>query len=159
MTRREFHPLLLEYMRQDDKIIVLLGDLGYGMFDEILKEFPDRCINVGAREQAMLGMAVGLALSGKIPLVYSITPFAIKRPFEWLDNYMNHERIPVKIIGGGRNAEYSEDGYTHDATFDHKWLESMPVIKTYFPSNHQIGKNLFHEFLYNNAPSYFNLRR
>lgn len=159
MTRREFHPLLLEFMRQDPRIIVLLGDLGFGMFDAIMREFPDRCINVGAREQAMLGAAVGLALMGKIPIVFSITPFAIKRPFEWLDNYLNREGIPVKILGGGRDGDYAEDGYTHDAHADEWWLESLGGIRGFWPEEIAGGEWMTREWLYNGKPSYLNLRR
>lgn len=159
MTRREFHPILLDYMRRDDRIIVLLGDLGFGMFDTIMREFPNRCINVGAREQAMLGAAVGLALMGKIPVVFSITPFAIKRAYEWLDNYLNHEGVAVKIVGGGRDAEYSEDGYTHDATKDEWWLEAVPRIKGFWPNGESEGAIAIRQWLYNGQPSYLNLRR
>ncbi len=159
MTRREFHPLLLDYMRADPKIWLLVGDLGYGMMDAIMAEFPSRTINVGAREQGMLGAAVGLAAMGKIPVVYSITPFAIKRPFEWLDNYLNNEGCPVKLLCGGRGRDYSEDGYTHDATNDLAWLSTMRTIKVYEPKDVEEGKAMTHDWLYNGAPSYLNLKR
>jgi transketolase C-terminal domain/subunit len=54
----------------------------------------------------MMGTAVGMAMEGKIPIVYSITPFAIYRPFELIRNYLSHEQIPVKIVGGGRDKQY-----------------------------------------------------
>lgn len=159
MTRREFHPILLEYMRNDPKIFVLLGDLGYGMFDAIIKEFPDRAINVGAREQGMLGAAIGLAEMGKIPIVYSITPFAIKRPYEWIDNYLNNENCPVKIIGGGRGKDYIEDGYTHDASDAEYWLENLTKIWKYCPDDYNKGVAMIKDWLYNGRPSYLNLKR
>jgi transketolase C-terminal domain/subunit len=54
----------------------------------------------------MIGAATGMAMEGKIPVVYSITPFLLYRPFVFLRNYLHHENIPVKLVGGGRNKDY-----------------------------------------------------
>jgi transketolase len=75
--RRQFVSYLIEEMRKNDKIFVLTGDLGYGLFDDLKKEFPDRFVNVGSCEQLMVGMAVGMSYEGMIPICYSITPFVI----------------------------------------------------------------------------------
>ena len=84
---------LLQQMKDNKDIILLLGDLGYMMFDKHRELFPNRVINTGAAEQAMMDMAVGLAYEGKIPVVYSITPFLLCRPFETIRTYINHEKI------------------------------------------------------------------
>ncbi len=100
MTRKLFAQLLLDEMAVNDNIYLITGDLGYGLWDKIKDTFPDRFYNVGSSEMAMMGMGIGLAMDGKIPFVYSITPFAIYRPFEMIRNYLDHEKIPVNIIGG-----------------------------------------------------------
>ena len=101
--RRTFRDQLESEMRENDKITLLVGDVGYGLFDSTRKEFPDRVINAGASEQLMIGMAVGMAMEGIIPVAYSITPFVLYRPFEVIRNYVNEENIPVKLVGSGRN--------------------------------------------------------
>ncbi|MDO8657799.1 MAG: hypothetical protein Q7K55_03600, partial [Candidatus Levybacteria bacterium] len=97
---------LYNHMAKNENIWIITGDLGYKLFDYIRRDFPERFINTGAAEQAMIGIAIGLALDGKIPFVYSITTFLLYRPFETIRNYINYEKIPVKLIGSGRNKDY-----------------------------------------------------
>lgn len=118
--RKEFFKYLYELMQKNKSIIVLTGDLGYGGFDQIRDEFPDRFVNCGAAEQAMMDIAVGLALEGKIPVVYSITPFLLYRPYETLRTYINFEKIPVIMVGSGRDDDYKHDGFSHYAGDDWK---------------------------------------
>ena len=80
---------LYQQMKKNKNIWLVTGDLGYKMFDSIKDDFPDRFLNAGSSEQAMMGIAVGLALKGKIPFVYSITPFLLYRSFETIRNYIN----------------------------------------------------------------------
>ena len=97
--RKKLATLLHEKMKENRDIYLITGDLGYGLWDQIQHDFKDRFFNVGSSEMAMMGMGIGLAMENKIPFVYSITPFAIYRPFEMIRNYIDHEKIPVNIIG------------------------------------------------------------
>lgn len=159
--RREFKPLLLEAMEKDDRIVLFTADLGYKFLDEIREKFEDqeRFVNCGSSEQLMLGMAVGAALENKIPLCYSITTFLLRRPYEWLKLYLNDEQIPVKLIGGGRNKDYSHDGPSHDASDDKDIMASLGKIECYWPETIEEMKLNFQELLYNDNPSYLNLKR
>ena len=80
--RRKFGKILNNLAKKDKKIILLVGDIGYGIFDDFRKEHPKRFINLGICEQSLIGFASGLALEGLKPWVYTITPFLIERPFE-----------------------------------------------------------------------------
>ena len=111
--RQRFKELFTEEMKQNEDIILLVGDVGYKVFDHLREEFPQRVINPGASEQLMLGMGVGLAMEGKIPVCYSITPFLLYRPFEFIRNYLHNESIPVKLVGSGRNEYYGVCGFSH----------------------------------------------
>ncbi len=146
-------------MASNKKIWVVTGDLGYGMFDRIRDDFPKRFINVGSAEQAMVGIGVGLALEGKIPLVYSITPFLLYRPFETIRNYINREKIPVKLIGSGRGKDYFHDGFSHWAEEDRKVMEIFPNIASFWPKSKEEMPNLVSKILFNNLPTYLNLSR
>tara|TARA_R110000744_G_scaffold169569_1_gene287482 strand:- start:2115 stop:2585 length:471 start_codon:yes stop_codon:yes gene_type:complete len=155
--RKEFASFLHGEMSCNEKIILLTGDLGYGLWDKIKIDYPDRFYNVMSSEQLMVGAATGLAMEGFIPLVYSITPFVLYRPFELLRNYLDHEQIPVKLIGGGRNKDYGYLGFSHWAEEDIDVLSTLKNIQLFKPENPT--KKLYQEFLYNEQPSYLNLSR
>jgi len=157
MKRREFVSLLINEMNKNEKIFLLTGDLGFGLFDDIRKDFPNRFINVGSCEQLMIGLAVGLSYEGWIPLCYSITPLLLYRPFEFIRNYLNHELANVKLVGGGRNKDYKNLGFSHWAEDDVKIISSLDNIKIYKPE--KMSPEIFNEFIYNNKPSYINLIR
>lgn len=157
--RHEFGVELHNKMKDNDKIFLLVGDLGYKMFDDCFKDFPERCINCGAAEQAMLDIACGLALEGKIPFVYSITPFLLYRGFETIRTYINHEKIPVKLIGAGRDKDYLHDGFSHDATDAAEILGSMKNIVQFWPEDKTRIGELIDILIKNESPSFVSLRR
>jgi len=150
---------VLKKMRQNNKIIILAGDLGYRMWDEIRKEFPQRFINVGAAEQAMMGIAVGLALSDKIPIVYSITPFLLYRPFETIRNYINREKIGVKMIGSGRDNDYGNEGFSHWASEDRKIMKIFTNIKSVWPKTGKEIPEIAERMIKDKGPWYVNLKK
>ena len=151
--------LLLNSMIEDPNIRVVTADLGFGILDQIRNAFPDRFYNVGAAEQLMIGVAVGMANEGVIPVCYSMSSFLLYRPFELLRNYVNHERIPVKLIGSGRDYDYSDDGISHWAHDDEQVLAALPNIKLYKPESIEDLENIWQEFLFSTEPAYLNLRR
>lgn len=156
--RRDFHPILLDHMRRDPRVWLITPDLGYKMLDTCFAEFPDRSINCGAAEQLALGIAVGLADEGKIPVVYSITPFLLFRPAEWIRNYLNHERANVKLLAAGRDWDYQNDGFTHWAHDDKAFLSLFPQIRGYWPDTVADLPRVAEEWL-KEGPAYLNLRR
>ena len=155
--RRTFVSYLESKIEQDPSILLITADLGYGMFDNIKTKYPDNFINCGASEQLMIGVAIGLYYEGFIPICYTITPFLIYRPFEMIRNYVNHENIPIKLVGTGRNKDYTYLGFTHWAEDDIEILSSFKNIIKYKPEI--LTKDLLNEFLYNDKPSYLNLSR
>lgn len=157
--RKECMDLLLEQMKNRPDIIVLTADLGFGILDPIKDTFPTRFYNVGAAEQLLIGVAVGLAENKFIPVCYSMSSFILYRPFEFLRNYVNAENIPVKLIGSGRDKDYIHDGLSHWAEDDELVLRSLPNIKIYKPKDKDELERVFAEFLYSDEPCYLNLRR
>ena len=106
----------------------------------------------------MVGAAIGLAQSGKIPLCYSITPFLLFRPYEFHRLYLDHENVPVKLIGIGRDDDYGQ-GFSHDATGDTDVLDLFKNIVQYRPNTLEDLSNCWDQFINNNSPSYVNIRR
>jgi transketolase len=157
--RKECMQLLLNEMVNNENIITLTADLGFGLLDQIRNAFPDRFHNVGAAEQLMIGAGVGLAEGGKIPVCYSMSSFLLYRPFEFLRNYVSAESIPVKLIGSGRDKDYSHDGLSHWAHDDEIVLKALPNIKIYKPKDIAELEAIWPEFINSPEPAYLNLTR
>ena len=157
--RKDFAEELYKQMTKNPDIWLIVGDLGYGWFDKIREDFEDRFINAGAAETAMMNIACGLAIEGKIPFVYSITTFLIYRPFEVLRTYINHEKLNVKLIGSGRDTDYHDDGFSHNATDVKPFLDLLPNIKQYWPEDKQYIPKIVDEMVSSNMPTFLSLRR
>lgn len=157
--RRQFAERLHLEMGKNKDIFLLTGDLGYGLWDRIRLDYQDRFYNVGSSEQLMLGMASGLAMEGKISVVYSITPFLLYRPFEFIRNYVNHEKLPVKLIGGGRDKDYGYLGFSHWAEEDKDIMKNFANIKTLHPETVEKMHQDFDYILDKKTPVYMNLKR
>lgn len=157
--RKRFSKLLHEEMNRNKRIRVLTGDLGYGLWDKIRLDYPRRFYNVGSSEQLMIGMASGMAMEGLIPVVYSITPFLICRPFEFIRNYLDHEKIPVKLIGGGRDKDYGHLGFSHWAEDDKKIMSCFSNIRSHHPNTDEQLETIFHYIMNTKTAEYLNLKR
>jgi len=157
--RRSFALEIQKQMILDTRIVVLTGDLGYKMWDDIRVDYPNRFINCGASEQAMLDMAVGLAQSGKIPFVYSITPFLLYRPFETLRTYINQENVNVKLVGSGRDKDYAHDGFSHDASDAKQILDTLPHILQLWPQSKEEIPALVKFMVQHEGPQFISLSR
>lgn len=154
-----FAAALHDEMQMNHNIVLITGDLGYGMLDKIREDFQDRFYNVGASEQAMIGIAVGMAMAGKIPFCYSITPFLIYRPFEWIRNYLNHELHSVKLVGSGVNDDYKHDGQSHHAFEIREIMAGFHGIESYFPDQKEQIPNIVSSMSNSKYPGFLALRR
>lgn len=158
--RKFFAELLHKRMAVDESIYLLTGDLGYGLWDKIKIDYPDRFIDVGSSEQLMIGTAVGLALSDKKPFVYSITPFLLYRPFELIRNYINKENIPVVLVGGGRDKDYDYLGFSHWAVDDKDIMKNFSNIECLYPDNEDdLNDVVCNNIFLNRKPFYINLKK
>jgi len=119
----------------DQRIVLLTADLGYGVVDTFAKRHPDRFINVGVAEQAMISVATGLAKTGMIPYCYSIATFASLRALEFIRNGPVAHGLPVRIIGVGPGFDYENDGITHYAIDDLAALRSQPGLSIWAPAD------------------------
>ena len=156
--RGYFAGQLYEEMKKDKDIYVLTGDLGYGMFDKIRDEFPNRFINCGASEQAMVGIAVGLAQEYKKPFVYTITSFFL-RAAETISLYLANEQCPVVLVGGGRDDDYKDDGVSHYGYEAQRFIKGLGVIATLYPASLKEAKETVTEALEDNGPVFISLKR
>lgn len=135
--RGAFFRTLTELARRDPRILLLTGDLGYMAVEPFADEFPDRFVNVGVAEQNMVGLATGLAEAGFIPFVYSIVPFAVLRPYEFIRNGPIQHRLAVRIVGMGAGFDYGNNGLSHYGLEDIAVLRAQPGITLISPADHR----------------------
>ncbi len=157
--RRRFADEIYQAMKNDKRIVVVTGDLGYRIWDQIRTEYPDRFFNVGAAEQSLIGIATGLSLEGKLPIVFSITPFLLYRPFETIRNYVDHEKTPMILVGSGRDKDYSHDGFSHWSEEDGEVMKIFKNIKSVWPESADEVSELVPKMLNGDQPWYINLKR
>jgi len=157
--RREFAFELHKQMTIDTNIVLISMDLGYGMWDKIRDDYPKRFYNVGASEQAGMDIAVGMALSGKKVFVYSITTFLLYRAFETLRTYVNYEKIPLRLVGSGRDKDYAHDGISHWSEDAKQILDTLPNIKQYFPTDKNEIPLIVEKMVEDDSPAFISLIR
>lgn len=133
--RIAFIETLIELARADRRVTLITGDLGFGVFENFRKEFPDRYLNAGVQESNLMGVAAGMALSGKIVFTYSIIPFITLRCIEFIKNDVCAHNANVKIIGVGQGYTYSIYGHTHHAIEDVGALRSLPNLRIIAPGD------------------------
>lgn len=122
--RIAFTKTLYELAKNNDQIILLTGDLGFSVFEKYIEELPKQYLNMGVSEQNMTGVAAGMAVEGRIPLIYSIIPFTTMRNFEQVRNDICYQNLNVKIIGVGAGFSYGPYGHTHHA------IEDIGILRT-----------------------------
>ena len=133
--RQAFIQTLTELAARDPRILLLTGDLGYLALEPFADAYPGRFFNVGVAEQNMVGLATGLAEAGFVPFVYSIVPFAVLRPYEFIRNGPIQHRLPVRIVGVGGGLEYGTNGLSHYGLEDIAVMRAQPGITVIAPAD------------------------
>ena len=153
--RRSFGEIITELADRDEKIYVLVGDIGYRVFDEFREKYPDRFINIGICEQSMIGVSAGMALEGLNPWVYTITPFLIERPFEQVKLDIDQQNVNVKLVG---YSDYPTLGPTHTELNGKKLMQVFKNITSYFPKNGDETQKVTYQAYEKKGPAFISLK-
>ena len=155
--RKIFIQKLVKEASKNKKIVLVVGDLGYGVIEPFKNKFPKRFFNAGVAEQGMAGLAAGLALKGFHPFIYSIANFPTFRCAEQIRNDIDYHNLPVTIVSIGSGLGYGNLCYTHHAIQDYALLRSFPNTLIASPSNNQEVVGTVDYLLKNPQPSYLRL--
>lgn len=129
--RRTFGKTIVRLAEKDPRIILLIGDVFQDM-DEYRERFPDRFFNFGLTEQTIIGIAAGMAIEGLRPIVYSLTPFVLERPFEQVKIDIDEQNLPVILVGF---ADYPTHGPTHRPLNAEGLVALFKNVVGFFPRN------------------------
>jgi transketolase len=154
--RREFGKFIADIAKRDKNVVLIVGDIGYGIFNEFREMFPNRFFNFGICEQSMISVVSGMALEGLKPYVYTITPFLIERPFEQIKLDINEQKANVKLVG---YADYPEQGPTHAELDAKKLMELFKGIDSYFPKDSRDAVTALKNSYNSDKPAFISLKR
>jgi len=125
-VREAFIRELFARAQVDRDITLIVGDLGYGVVDDFAAQLGHQFINAGIAEQSMMGLAAGLAASGKKVFVYSIANFPTFRCLEQIRNDVAYSHLDITVVAVGAGVAYGNLGYTHHAIEDIAIMRSLP---------------------------------
>jgi transketolase len=153
--RKEIVNCIVPYFRKDSRLYLLVCDMGFGVIDRLRAEFPERVINCGIMEQATVGIAAGMSISGLKPIVYSIVNFLIYRSLEQIRNDVVLQNLNVKFISTGVGDYFKFLGPSHCCGRDDVVLIKLIKMKVYDPyvANKSFRK-LVDEWISSNEPGY-----
>lgn len=123
----------IPYARKDKRIVLLVCDMGFGVADKFKEEFPDRIFNMGIMEQGTVGIAAGMAMTGLIPIVYSIVNFIVFRALEQVRNDIVMQNLNVKLIATGVNNYFNFLGPSHYCGDDDKKIMQLINMRIFDP--------------------------
>jgi len=156
-VRNTFAQALLEFAKRDSRIILITGDLGFGVLDDFQKLLPRQFINAGIAEQSMMSMAAGLASQGYRPFVYSIANFPTFRCLEQIRNDVSYMGNPVTIVSVGSGVSYGPHGYTHHAVEDLSIMRIFSNMRIFTPMDSEEVKKSLDLILKQKNPAYLRL--
>ena len=153
--RRRFGEIITQLADENENIFVIVGDIGYRVFDDFRDKYPDRFINMGICEQSIIGVASGMALEGLKPWVYTITPFLIERPFEQVKLDIDQQNVNVNLVGF---ADYPSLGPTHTELNAKNMMRLFKNIESFFPKDgDETEKNIIQAYKMQ-GPSFISLK-
>ena len=157
--RNKFGDWILSAVQKDSKILLLSGDIGFGIFDKFIEKYPSNFLNCGIAEQNMIGVASGLAAKNFKPVVYMIIPFLIYRPYEFIRNLIAYQNMNVTLIGVGGGFSYDNLGFTHFGLEDINLIQTLPhftILTPYDP----LSSELCYEYInHHTGPKYIRLMK
>ncbi|MEO6716869.1 MAG: transketolase C-terminal domain-containing protein [Novosphingobium sp.] len=157
--RNETIAALTSYAAANPDVMLLTADLGYSVLEQFADLLPDQYCNVGVCEQAMVGIAAGLALSGKRVALYSIANFPTLRCLEQLRNDVCYHDLPVTVISVGGGLAYGPQGYTHHGLEDLGIMAMLPNMAVTCPADPHEAETLLPQLLERRGPGYLRLGR
>ena len=131
--RNAFANYLCEICFEDKELMLLVGDIGFRIFDEFRDKYKNHFLNCGIAEQNMISVAAGMASQGKHPIVYTIIPFLVMRAYEQIRVDLGINNVGVMLVGVGGGLAYDKLGSTHHAYEDICLMRSIPKMHVYTP--------------------------
>ncbi len=157
--RKAFIRSLTDIIKKNSRVILLTGDLGFTVFEDLRERYPKQFLNAGVAEQNMISIAAGLSLSGRIPVCYSIASFITAKTYEQIKIDLASHRLPSVIVGTGAGLSYSTASITHHSLDDIALMRLIPDMRIYSPADNQEVALCLSDAIHKKFPSYIRLTK
>jgi len=155
--RKQFVKTAEAVAEHDERLVLLLGDIGVFGFQNVFSKYPERVYNIGICEQAFTSLAAGISKMNLIPLVHSIAPFVVERCFEQLKIDFGYQRLRGSFVSIGASYDYAALGCTHHCPGDIALLKTIPGMNIIVPGSDRDFDVLFRAAYSGHNPNYFRL--
>lgn len=158
--RKAFIETLTALAEHDERVILLIGDVGFSFLEPYIERFPNQFLNCGIAEQNMMGMAAGLCIAGWKPYVYTMSNFILIRPLEQVRNDIDFAKANVKLFGVKGGAAYKFLGHSHNLLEGEEAAilkYSLPNTSAYFCTTEDGVRDMMHHEYEHNGPAYFSI--
>lgn len=135
--------------------VFMTVDIGMWAIRDVLKNYPDRCMNVGIFEDAMMSVAAGMASRGVVPTMFGIQPYLVERAYEQIKMDMAYMKFGANIVGTGAAIDYSKYGYSHYCAEDCAILKQLPGVELIAPGTAEEFESLFEQCYRNTHPTFY----
>ena len=137
--------------------VFMTVDIGMWAIKDVLRDYPDRCMNVGIFEDAMMSVAAGMSSRGLIPIVFGIQPYLVERALEQIKMELAYQKFGVNVVGTGAAIDYSKYGYSHYCAEDIALLKQFPNIEFVAPGTAAEFGKLFDSTYRNGNSTFFRI--
>lgn len=155
--RKQFVKTVEDVLDRDNRLVLLLGDIGVFGFRNSFKTHSDRVYNIGILEQATISLAAGLVKTGLIPVVHTIAPFIVERALEQIKVDFAFQKLGGNFVSVGASYDYATLGATHHCPADVGILKNVPGVEIVVPGTAEEFDTLFRQSYSNGNPTYFRL--
>ena len=155
--RERFEQVTSSLLDTRPDLAVVLAAIGASQFAAAIRRHPDRVINLGIREQLLIGVAGGLALAGLRPLAHTFAPFLVERPFEQIKLDLSHHEVSAVLVSAGGSVDYPGYGRTHLAPGDVALLDTLPGWTIHVPGHPDEAELLLRDAVAATGPVYLRL--
>lgn len=135
IMRNRFVDVATDLLAIHGRLTVVTADLSATLFEPARRQYPDRVINLGIREQLLISVAGGLALAGMRPIAHSFAPFLVERPFEQIKLDLNHQDVGAVLVSAGASYDIASGGRTHQSPGDIALLSTLPGWTVHVPGH------------------------
>lgn len=144
-----------EMIPNEPDTVFMTVDIGMWAIRDALKNYPDRCMNVGIYEDAMMSFAAGMARKGLVPTIFGIQPYLIERALEQIKMDLAYQKLGVNVVGTGAAVDYPKYGYSHYCAEDAALLKQIPGVEFVAPGTAKQFMQLFKQSYRNGKPTFF----